>query len=309
MSDINSYLSQGTRFMRNGENFLDQAGDTLGALGLGGATQTQGITQPTGTTQRTVTQARQGAHSPVATPTNPSSTSVLSSGTQIIDGKRYFINPAPKGTRLIIPARLSSTGQERYIGAHVMESITNMNNKNPKCANVIVFDTNNKPSSTFYDFGPNGEIFLKGTTTQIQFDQKDPPVQLSEAEYISIIQSLNQHPAEITYFKTTAAKGDAENSTASSPGWFSRNWWKILLGLAISAGIAWGGIAIYNHKNEKDEKKERTTASTTANQTSVSSINEQAIAQTTASALSSAQNITNQTNSQLTLTNNNSNSM
>ncbi len=236
--------------------------------------------------------------------TNPS---VLSGGTQVINGKRYFVTPAPKGTRLIIPAHISSTGQERYIGAHVLESITNFHQGNARCANMIIYGANNKASDKFYDFGPNGEIYLKGTKTQIQFDPKDPPVQLSETEYIAILQSLNQNPSDITYFKTTAERGEAENSKASTPSWFSQNWWKILLGLVIAGGLAWGGVAFYNNRKEKKAERAASTATTSNqnNEVNTASITQD---QSQTTGLSSAQNITNPTSSQQNLTNINSNS-
>ena len=302
LREANSTLTQAGRV-------ADTAGDIASTLGVdalfSGATSGVGMGAGAATTASALaTTNLQGGQPQAANP------SVLSGGTQIINGKKYFINPAPKGTRLIIPARLSSTGQERYIGAHVLESIMNFHQGKSNCANMIIFNNQNQPSATFYDFGPNGEIYLKGTTTQIKFDQNDPPVQLSEAEYMSIVQSLNQNPNDVTYFKTTADRGDAENSKASEPSWFSRNWWKILLGLVIAGGIAWGGIALHDRKKEKDEEKElKVIATQTDTQNNNVNTASEPQAQAQAQGLSSAQNITNQTSTQPIITTQNSNSL
>ena len=292
---MSSNLDQLNRDLRSASNVVTQGVNLVGTLGLNGTTPTQSPTPRPAPSNQTPPANIQGP------------TSVLSGGTQTIDGKRYFVNPAPKGTRLIIPAHVSATGQERYIGAHVLESITNFHQGNTRCANMIIYGANNKASDKFYDFGPNGEIYIKGTKNKIQFDPNDPPVQLSETEYISILQSLNQNPSDVTYFKTTADRGDAENSKASTPSWFSQNWWKILLGLVIAGGLAWGGVAFYNNKKEK--KAERAAAATTSsnqnNDVNTASITQD---QTQATGLSNAQNITNQASNQQNLTNTSSNS-
>lgn len=288
-------LDQLNRNVRAASNIVTQGANLAGTLGLNGTPAPQSSNARPASPNANQPALMQGP------------TSVLSGGTQVVDGKRYFVNPAPKGTRLIIPANVSSTGQERYIGAHVLESITNFHEGNARCANMIIYGTDNKPSATFYDFGPNGEIYIKGTKNQINFDAKDPPVQLSETEYIAILQSLKQNPSDVTYFKTTADRGDAENSKASTPSWFSQNWWKILLGLVIAGGLAWGGVAFYN--NRKEKKAERAAAATTSSNqndnVTTASITQD---QTQSPGLSSAQNITNQSSNQQNLTNSNSNS-
>ena len=297
MDNISRRLSQGNTMLRQTGNIVDQAGSLASSLGISGS----------GTNH----QSAAGATLPPLPDQNAQSGSVLSGGVQEINGKRYFVNPAPKGTRLIIPAKISSTGQERYIGAHTLESIVNLHQGNPKCANVIVFGAGNKPSSAFYDFGPNGEIFLKGTNKQISFDEKDPPVKLSETEYISIVQSLNQKTNDVTYFKTNADLGEAENSKASSPSWFSQNWWKILLGLAIAGGLAWGGIAIYNKNRDKPSQKFSANTNSSSNSNQNSNVLDLGVHEekAVATGLSAAQNITNASNEQQAYTNNNSNSM
>ena len=288
-------LNQLSRNMRDASNVVTQGANLASTLGLNGSPTPQSSNARPASPNANQPALMQGP------------TSVLSGGTQVVDGKRYFVNPAPKGTRLIIPANISSTGQERYIGAHVLESITNFHEGNARCANMIIYGADNKASSKFYDFGPNGEIYMKGTTNQIKFDPNDPPVQLSETEYISILQSLNQNPSDVTYFKTTADRGDAENSKASTPSWFSQNWWKILLGLVIAGGLAWGGVAFYNNRKEKKEER-AATATTSSNQDN--NVNTAALTQdqSQSAGLSSAQNITNQASNQQNLTNTNSNS-
>ncbi len=291
---MSSSLDQLNRDLRSASNVVIQGVNLVGTLGLSGTTPTQSPTPRPAPSNQTPPANIQGP------------TSVLSGGTQTIDGKRYFVNPAPKGTRLIIPAHVSATGQERYIGAHVLESITNFHQGNSRCANMIIYGANNKASDKFYDFGPNGEIYIKGTKNQIQFDPNDPPVQLSETEYISILQSLNQKPTDVTYFKTTADRGDAENSKASTPSWFSQNWWKILLGLVVAGGLAWGGVAFYNNRKEKKAERSSSVATTSNqnNEVNTASITHE---QSQTTSLSSAQNITNQASSQQNLTNTNSN--
>ena len=295
--DVQEQIREASDTLTQVDRAADTAGNIASTLGMGalfsGAASGMGMFANEANLQGGQPQAA-----------NPS---VLSGGTQVVDGKRYFVNPAPKGTRLIIPAHISSTGQERYIGAHVLESITNFHQGNARCANMIIYGANNKASDKFYDFGPNGEIYLKGTKTQIQFDPKDHPVQLSETEYIAILQSLNQNPSDITYFKTTAERGEAENSKASTPSWFSQNWWKILLGILIAGGIAWGGVAFYNNRKEKKAERAASTATTSNqnNEVNTASITQD---QSQVTGLANAQNITNPTSSQQNLTNINSNS-
>ena len=180
-------------------------------------------------------------------------------GSMVVDqnGKRYFKNAAPNGTRFIIPRSFSSTGKERYLGANALESIMNLRDGKPNCGNIIVLGPDNKPSQYLYDQGPNGEIFLKGTQEKISInaDGDNASVRLTEQEFACAVKALQDTTSEKTYFKTNQANGNAENSTATAGSWFSRNWWKILLGLVIAGGIAWGGIEILNHRKESKAKK------------------------------------------------------
>lgn len=310
MSSFNQFFNQANqamtdvnRTMSGANRVVNQTATLTNALGVG-STQVQ-------TNTAHAPMPRASSPAPAGVAQNPM---VLTSQTEIVNGRRYYTVPAPKGTRLIIPQNISSTGQERYLGSHVLESIINMNSGNAKCANVFVCDAAGRPSPQVYDVAQNGDIFLKGTQNKINFDKDDPPVQLSEMEYASIIQSLKTQTNDVTYFKTTADRGNAENSTASSPGWFSRNWWKILLGLVIAGGLAWGGVALYNkHKDDKAKKAAQSLASsltnTCENTAEKQAAETQTAAQTTAQGLSTAQNITNQTADQAIMTNNNSNTL
>ena len=205
---------------------------------------------------------------------------------QVVDasGKRFFQNSAPTGTRLIMPREFSSTGKERYFGANVLESIMNLRDGKENCGNIIVMAANGGPSPAFYDRGPNGEILLKGTNKEVKInaDGSNASIRLSETEFLTAVKALDTQTAEKTYFKTSADKGDAANSTATEGSWFSRNWWKILLGMVVAAGIAWGGIEILNHRKESKDKKaakaalsaatnENTNTTTNTNEASVAS--------------------------------------
>lgn len=222
--------------------------------------------------------------------TAPQGTSVLDSQVQMVNGKKYYTVPAPTGTRLIIPKEISRTGQERYIGAHALESIMNLMDGNEKCGNIVVLDETQKPSALYYSSDAEGIIYLKGTNKEVKIydgTTSTPSVPLSEKEFESIAKALRTKTNEndIAYFKTIQERGDAEDSSAESGSWFSRNWWKILLGLVVAGGIAWGGIAIYNNRQEKKEEKklqqaiqnaqtnENSNTNATANQASVASAN------------------------------------
>lgn len=241
--------------------------------------------------------------------------SVLESAVQTVGGKKYFSVPAPNGTRIIIPRQVSSTGQERYLGAHALESVINLMNGSEKCGNIVVLDESKRPSQKYYDIGPEGQIFLKGTNKEIKvYDQttSTPSVPLSEKEFDILKKALSTQTNDVTHFKTTKDRGYAEDSTAEKGSWFSRNWWKILLGLVIAGGIAWGGVAIHNNRLKKKEKKAAQAAAaasnTNENANTNSSQNSSASTGTnTASALTGT-NITNES-ANLTVTQNSGNSL
>ncbi len=240
--------------------------------------------------------------------------SVLESPVQISNGKKYFSVPAPTGTRIIIPRQVSSTGQERYLGAHALESIINLMNGSEKCGNIVVFDASNKPSLQYYDIGPNGEIFLKGTNKEINLSHEgsNASVILSEKEFEVLRKALSTQTNDVTHFKTTKDRGNAEDSTSEKGSWFSRNWWKILLGLIVAGGIAWGGIALDNKHKEKKEKKAAQAAAAASNANENSNTNSsQNSSANTSSNTSSALTGTNITNEQanISTTSNTGNSL
>ncbi|MBQ8251429.1 MAG: hypothetical protein IJY92_05915 [Alphaproteobacteria bacterium] len=240
--------------------------------------------------------------------------SVLESAVQTVGGKKYFSVPAPDGTRIIIPRQVSSTGQERYLGAHALESVINLMNGSEKCGNIVVLDSSNQPSRQYYDIDPEGRILLKGTNKEIKLSHEgsNASVILSEKEFDILKKALSTQTNDVTHFKTTKDRGYAEDSTAEKGSWFSRNWWKILLGLVIAGGIAWGGVAIHNNRLKKKEKKAAQAAAaasnTNENANTNSSQNSSASTGTnTASALTGT-NITNES-ANLTVTQNSGNSL
>ena len=291
-------LSDTTRDVTGTFNKAQRAGKQVGnALGMG---------------KQSSKQAPSASKQAPSTPqqTAPQGTSVLDSQVQMVNGKKYYTVPAPTGTRLIIPKKISRTGQERYIGAHALESIMNLMDGNEKCGNIVVLDETQKPSALYYSSDAEGNICLKGTNKKInlQADGSNASVILSEKEFESIAKALRTKTSEndIAYFKTMQERGDAEDSRAESGSWFSRNWWKILLGLVVAGGIAWGGIAIYNNRQEKKEEKKLQQAIQNAqaneNSNTNTSVNQASVA--TASAGLTGTNITNeQINTQTNLTN------
>lgn len=254
VNDINSTL-------RAGERAYKSSSRLIGADGKPAPKQTANTPAPSGATASQT----------------PQNASVLDSPVQISGNKKYFSVPAPIGTRIIIPQAISSTGQERYLGAHALESIMNMMQGNEKCGNIVILDASNKPSQKYYDIGPEGEIFLKGTNKEVKIydaTASTPSVPLSEKEYEVLKKALSTKTNDVTHFKTTQDRGNAEDSTAEQGSWFSRNWWKILLGLVVAAGVAWGGIALYNnHKEKKEEKAAQTQQKTNSNENTNSNTN------------------------------------
>lgn len=222
--------------------------------------------------------------------------SVLESAVQTAGGKKYFSVPAPDGTRIIIPRQVSSTGQERYLGAHALESVMNLMNGSEKCGNIIVLNAQRQPSALYYDIGPEGQIFLKGTNKELKLSHEgsNASVILSEKEFDILKKALSTQTNDVTHFKTTKDRGYAEDSTAEKGSWFSRNWWKILLGLVIAGGIAWGGVAIHNNRLEKKEKKAAQAAAAASNANENSNTN---------SSQNSSANTSSNTSSALTGTN------
>ncbi len=235
--------------------------------------------------------------------------SVLESAVQLSNGKKYFSVPAPTGTRIIIPRQVSSTGQERYLGAHALESVMNLMQGSEKCGNIVVLNNQRQPSSLYYDIGPEGEIFLKGTNKEIKLSHEgsNASVILSEQEFDVLKKALSTQTNDVTHFRTTNERGNAEDSTAEKGSWFSRNWWKILLGLVIAGGIAWGGIAIHDRqKRKKEEKAAKATASNvTTNSNETSNTSQQATAANAGTNTSSVLVGTNITNEQTPLANTN----
>lgn len=295
---IDDARSEGNKIIRTVNRTTKSATGLLGGASSGGSKSKKAPTQTS-----------------VPQQTAPQGTSVLDSQVQIVNGKKYYTVPAPTGTRLIIPQKISRTGQERYIGAHALESIMNLMDGNEKCGNIVVLDETQKPSALYYSSDAEGNICLKGTNKKInlQADGSNASVILSEKEFESIAKALRTKTNEndIAYFKTMQERGDAEDSRAESGSWFSRNWWKILLGLVVAGGIAWGGIAIYNNRQEKKEEKKLQQAIQNAqaneNSNTNTSVNQASVA--TASAGLTGTNITNDTGITTGLTNQNGNSL
>ena len=185
-------------------------------------------------------------------------------------------------------------------------------NGSEKCGNIVIFDASNKPSLQYYDIGPNGEIFLKGTNKEINLSHEgsNASVILSEKEFEVLRKALSTQTNDVTHFKTTKDRGNAEDSTSEKGSWFSRNWWKILLGLIIAGGIAWGGIALDNKHKEKKEKK-AAQAAANANVNESSNTAEQTSTQNNTPNTSSALTGTNITNEQanISTTSNTGNSL
>lgn len=267
-------LSEGNKFIRKGNKAIKTGNSAIKVL--------EGASS--GGSKSTSSKAKKApTQTSVPQQTAPQGTSVLDSPIQ----NGYYTIPAPTGTRLIISQEMSSTGQERYLGAHALESIMNLMQGNEKCGNIVVLDKTKKPSALYYSSDAEGNIYLKGTNKKInlQADGSNASVILSEEEFAHIKEALQTKTNDVTYFKTTQERGDAEDSRAESGSWFSRNWWKILLGLVIAGGIAWGGIAIYNNRQEKKEEKklqqaiqnaqanENSNTNTSVNQASVASAN------------------------------------
>ena len=230
--------------------------------------------------------------------------SVLESAVQLSNGKKYFSVPAPTGTRIIIPRQISITGQERYLGAHALESIMNLMQGSEKCGNIVVLNDQRQPSSLYYDIGPDGEIFLKGTNKEINLSHEgsNASVILSEQEFDVLKKALSTQTNDVTHFRTTNERGNAEDSTAEQGSWFSRNWWKILLGLVIAGGIAWGGIAIHNNRKEKKEKKAAQASTNTTNINEATNCSQQVTTTNTGTNTASMLTGTNITNEQAALT-------
>ncbi len=251
-SDVNSGLNSVDRATRAGGKVVGAAGDVLGA----GASMVGGSgsnASPKG-----------GATSAKAnTPVTPlaSSSTVLGSPIQVIDGKTYFSAVAPEDTRIIIPQEISSTGQERYLGVNAATSLVNLIEKKDGAGNVVVLDETGKPSMKVYDVGPNGEVFIKGTNIKVNMDAQKS-VRLSEKEFDAVVNMYNSKTQNPTYFKTSKESGAAEDTDTDSSSWFGRNWWKVLLGAVAIAGITWGGIAWYNHNTRS---KSQTVSNTSSN--------------------------------------------
>lgn len=171
-----------------------------------------------------------------------------------VTGRSYYTNVAPEGTRMIIPSAISSTGQERYVGTDAFASILALEKKEKGAGNIVVMGEDGKPSLKYYDAGPNGEILIKGTQipANVKPEGDNASVRLSEAEYEAILRAKNTKTDKAIYFKTSAEKGQSENSSTDSSSWFGRNWWKILLGMVAVGGVVWGGIA-WSNSNRKSK--------------------------------------------------------
>lgn len=194
-------------------------------------------------------------------------TDVLGSPTEQSGDKTFYTNTAPAGTRMIIPAALSSTGRERYLGTNAVASILNLDEKKKGAGNIVVLDADGKPSLKYYDQGPNDQILIKGTNipANVKADGSGASVRLSEAEYEAILQSLKTKTDKVTYYKTSSESGKAEDSDNDSSTWLGRNWWKVLIGMVVVGGLAWGGVAWYKHNTRS--KSSPITASTGNNNT------------------------------------------
>lgn len=301
-SGINT-MNKWSQTARQGQRAVNQFGSVFGLAG-NEKTAAQAAKQGVPAMQQAVITGGQAAPQ-----------GVLNSPIQNVSGKKYYTGLAPIGTRLIIPKELSSTGQERYLGAHALESIMNLMQGNEKCGNIIVLDAQGTPSTQLYQRSEDGNILLKGTQKEIKVDSTS--IMLSEEEFAAIKEALNKKTNDVTYFKTSKELGNAEDSTAQKGSWFSQNWWKILLGLVVAGGIAWGGIAIYNNHKEKKEKKQVAAAqSQTTTASDNSATNNQSPVQTaalasatnTGSALSGT-NITNESSLQANININSGNSI
>lgn len=310
LKTITNFSNQAQSVRNAGNRALNAGSSFVNTFGLGSIVS---AAMPTATTPVTTGQPMQ-AQSAIIGNTGVASASVLESPIQDIGGKKYYSTTAPIGTRLIIPKEISSTGQERYLGAHALESIMNLMQGNEKCGNIVVLGKDGMPSALFYQRTEDGSTVLKANQKPVNICSKgsNASICLSEEEFAAIREALTTKTNDVTYFKTSKERGDAEDSTAEKGSWFSRNWWKILLGLVIAGGIAWGGIEILNRRKEKKEEKRlaaTTPSSQTENGNQNTSNNSQALQtasaqQQTGTGLSG----TNITNEQTPIINTNSNS-
>lgn len=242
---------------RSATNATRQFGKLASATGITpaqqGGKQTSAAQQPVASAQSSAVQQPNVAPQPAIL--GSSSTDVLTSEIVTENGRRYFKNTAPAGTRIIIPAVLSSTGQERYLGKCAVTSILNLSEGKEGSGNIVVLGANGLPSEKYYDIDSNGDVFIKGTKkpahNSIEGDNKS--VVLTEQEYESVVDALNKKSDEVVYYRTTEERGQSEESTRDTPSWFSRNWWIVLLGAVAVAGATWGGIALYNRHQKKKE--------------------------------------------------------
>lgn len=146
----------------------------------------------------------------------------------------------PKGTCIIIPADVSITKQPRYLGEHVYQSVVNLLNGNPDCANVIIVGEDGKPSPLIYDSTPNG-LVLKGTNTPVPFNYDEingvrtpTAVALTEKELQSVALGMKKQGKGKF---TTSEQGEAED--ADNRPWYVRYWQLLVLaGIAAIAGIS-----------------------------------------------------------------------
>lgn len=211
----------------------------------------------TPTTQNTVPQY----HTESSNNIPNSYTGVLGSPTQQKGNKTYYTNTAPAGTRIIIPAAISSTGKERYLGINAVTSILNMAEKKEGVGNIVVVDESNKPSLKYYDQRSDDQILIKGTNIRANVEStgSSASVRLSETEYEAVLKALKTKSDKVIYYKTSSKSGEAEDSDNDSSTWLGRNWWKVLIGLVAVGGLAWGGIAWYKHNTRSKSSNTATT--------------------------------------------------
>lgn len=229
MSDIFSAMKDVSRAASSTTSTLNQVSRTGKAITKVGTVATNAINPSVGTPIKTSQTAMTG--------TAPIAASVI-----------------PNGTCIIIPAAYSLTGQDRFLGKGVYQSLVNLMNGSSDCNNVIIVDAYGNPSPMVYDQTPNG-LFLKGTQTPVQFNYEEKngvkapaAIALTETEFQAVATGMQKQGKD--KFKTSD-QGEAED--ADNRSWWQR-WWQVVVatGIAVVGALATYLIVRKYRKKEKN---------------------------------------------------------
>lgn len=168
---------------------------------------------------------------------------------------------APIGTCIILNSTVTSTGQPRYLGRNVYETISNMMQGKETTAHAVVVDDKGLPSAAIYE-QKGDSFYLKGTNTPVKINigssgQIEDAVLLNEKEYAACVKSMSTTDQKKRYFAELSELGNAEDANAHS--WFSRNWdWLLTVIATVIAGVA--SFFVFR-RSQKQEKAAKNTAS------------------------------------------------